>query len=171
MLRRPLLPGAVLLAALAACSGDDDDGDGRRGGCPADNPECKEIATVEAGALAVQRRRCIDCHDSSAGKMAGRNESLAGQVEGVELYPPNLTGDDETGIGGWSDDQLATAIRTGLDREGLELCPQMKHFTEMSDFEAYSIVKYLRSIPKVRNVVPRSVCPPLKTKEEQSAPR
>ena len=44
----------------------------------------------------------------------------------------------------------------------------MTHFSDMTDFEVYSIVKYLRSIPPVKNKVPRSVCPPLKTKEEQA---
>jgi hypothetical protein len=33
----------------------------------------------------------------------------------------------------------------------------------------YSIVKYLRSIPPVKQKVLRSVCPPLKTKEAQTS--
>jgi hypothetical protein len=66
---------------------------------------------------------------------------------------------------------MANAIRTGLDVEGLNLCPQMTHFTDMSDFEVYSIVLYLRSLPPVRNDVPRSICPPLELKEEQTASR
>ena len=38
----------------------------------------------------------------------------------------------------------------------------------MSDFEVYSIVKYLRSLPAVSNKILRSVCPPLKSKSEQT---
>ena len=60
--------------------------------------------------------------------------------------------------------------RNGVDHESQALCPQMTHFSQMSDFEAYSIVKYLRSIPKVSKKVPRSVCPPTKTKEQQDLP-
>jgi len=101
--------------------------------------------------------------------MAGTATPLTQQEPGIMLYPPNLTNDKDTGIGTWSDDQLATAMRTGLDDQGLNLCPQMKHFADMSDFEAYSIVKYLRSIPAVTNRVPRSICPPLKTAEESAA--
>jgi hypothetical protein len=37
----------------------------------------------------------------------------------------------------------------------------------MNDYEVYSIVKYLRSLPPVTKKVLRSVCPPFKTKEEQ----
>jgi hypothetical protein len=66
--------------------------------------------------------------------------------------------------GTWTDDALAVAIRTGFDDESQALCPQMTHFANMSDFEVYSIVKYLRSLPPVKKAVPRSVCPPFKTK-------
>ena len=90
----------------------------------------------------------------------------------VILYPPNLTPDIATGLGdptatdpakrGFTDDLLARAIREGYDRNDQKLCPQMQHYPEMSDFEVYSIVKYLRSLPAVTNKVPHSVCPPLK---------
>lgn len=163
MTSRSWLAGlAAVVASVWAC-GSSDEADA----CPDDNPECEAIASVSAGETAVTRRRCVNCHDSEAGKMAGRTTSLTLPDSGVELYPPNLTNDEATGIGAWSDDQLATAMRAGLDEDGLNLCPQMKHLADMSDFEAYSIVKYLRSLPAVVNKVPRSVCPPLKTKEEQ----
>jgi hypothetical protein len=81
----------------------------------------------------------------------------------VKLYPPNLTPDSATGIGTWTDDQIANAVRNGQDNTGLELCPEMQHFATMNDYETYSIVKYLRSIPAVSQVVPGSICPPLKT--------
>jgi hypothetical protein len=159
-----LTSAALVVLALSAC-GDDKKKSGSAL-CPEDNPDCREAATETAGETAVGRRKCAGCHDSSAGKLAGQTSPLAGQVEGVELYPPNLT-PDKTGIGDWTDDQLATAIRSGFDRHSLALCPQMKHDATMSDFEVYSIVKYLRTVTPVKNVIPRSVCPPLKTKEEQ----
>jgi hypothetical protein len=97
----------------------------------------------------------------------------------VELYPPNLTPDPDTGIGtamnldpakkGYTDDLLARAIRSGIDNDDLELCPEMKHFADMTDFEVYSIVKYLRALPPVNQKILRSVCPPLKTKDEQTS--
>jgi hypothetical protein len=167
--------GAAVASAWAC--GDDTSSlgggkSGAQGTCPADNPECKEIATVEAGSQAVVKRRCVECHGTdmsgSATMLPGVEKTPLG--EDVELYPPNLTSDD-TGVAKWTDDALAIAIRTGIDDESQALCPQMKHFSQMSDFEVYSIVKYLRSIPKVKKQVPRSVCPPTKTKEQQSLPR
>jgi hypothetical protein len=154
--------GAALVAASIWACGSSGDGSANQSACPKENPECKEIADAKSGELAVQRRNCVTCHTTDKGTMAGSLTPLGKQAAGIELYPPNLTPDPDTGIGKWTDDNLANAIRTGVDDQGLELCPQMKHFAQMSDFEAYSIVKYLRSLPPVKNVVPRSICPPLK---------
>lgn len=172
---------AIAAVALSAACGDDEPAKSSGPTCPDDNPECKEIATIEAGQLSVsaQKRNCVKCHGDN---MAGRTTPLEGfppalSGEPVELYPPNLTADPETGVappekgGKWTDDALALAIRTGIDEDSQALCPQMKHFSEMSDFEVYSIVKYLRSIPPVKQQVPRSVCYPTKTKEQQNQPR
>lgn len=161
-----MIAAALAAASIWACSSEAPPAQGGKGSCPPEHPECKEIAEASAGELAVQRRRCVTCHNSDKGTMAGATTALAQQDQGVELYPPNLTNDEETGIGTWTDDNLANAIRTGVDKEGLNLCPQMKHFADMTDFEAYSIVKYLRALPPVKNKVPRSICPPLKMREE-----
>jgi hypothetical protein len=163
---------SIICASAWACSGGDDD----KPTCPKENPECKELATVESGKEAVEKRGCPTCHGQN---MAGANQPLPNQAptalgEPVELFPPNLTADTATGVappdkgGKWTDDALALAIRKGIDVDSQALCPQMKHFSEMTDFEVYSIVKYLRSIPAVSNKVPRSVCPPTKTKDQQN---
>jgi hypothetical protein len=165
MTKRILLAlGVVFAAVVVACSSEDGDqlgGSGGGGACPTENPNCREAATVEQGALSVKSKRCVECH---AENMAGSATALAVQSAGadVKLYPPNLTNDKDTGIGSWTDEQLALAIRNGIDEQSLELCPQMKHFSTMSDFEVFSIIKYLRSIPAVKQAVPRSTCPPLK---------
>lgn len=149
--------GLGLGAGTAACGGDD---------APAVDPTSKQAADVQGGSQAVHNRKCVDCHTQD---MSGSLTPIATTDTEVELYPPNLTNDKATGIGTWTDDQLANAIRNGVDNNSEELCPQMKHFATMTDYEAYSIVMYLRSIPAVSKKVPRSVCPPLKTKEEQQA--
>lgn len=165
---------SLAMASIGAIAcGSDEEG----GPKPEDNtPQGAEEANVEAGELAVKRRKCVDCHNSEAGIMAGRTTPIPVSPptafdETIELYPPNLTNDPETGIGQWTDAMLAGAIRTGFDKNGMELCKQMRHFSDMSDYEVYSIIKYLRSLPPVRNVIPRSVCPPLKWKAEQSQGR
>src|SRR5262245_52986738 len=89
------LAAAGASATTGACS---DDPPPPRPTCPKDNPECREIATVEAGSEAVQKRNCVDCH---GGNMAGKLTPLPGfpktpSGEDVELYPPNLTRDKKT---------------------------------------------------------------------------
>lgn len=170
--RIAIVMGAVIVTVGAgACSSSSEDPPPETGG----PTEGRLASTAEKGLEAVGKRKCKDCHGEN---MAGQTKPLTGQPNVlVELYPPNLTPDVATGLGdpnnpdpavkGYTDDLLARAIREGYDKNDLVLCPQMKHYPEMSDFEVFSIVKYLRSLPPVSQKVPRSVCPPLKTKEEQ----
>ena len=174
--RNLMVVGAAVLAlaSLPACSSSSTPT------TAAPDPMSREAATATKGGEAVVKRRCVTCHGMNmAGAVAPL--PLAGITTDtrVELYPPNLTSDPDTGIGdgtstdpnkkSYTDDLLARAIRFGIDNDDLELCPQMKHFADMTDFEVYSIVKYLRSIPPVKQRVLRSVCPPLKTKDQQTS--
>jgi mono/diheme cytochrome c family protein len=71
---------------------------------------------------------------------------------------PNITPDMETGIGSWSDDQIARAIREGIGAHGEPLDPMMPYrfYREMKDEDAASVVVYLRSIPAVKRKVQRA---------------
>ena len=70
----------------------------------------------------------------------------------MRVWVPNITGDAETGIGGWSDDLVMRAIRDGVDDEGKFLNPLMPFgsFQYMSDEDVRDVVAYLRSVPQVR---------------------
>jgi hypothetical protein len=161
---------AVAVMAATACSSSSDtgtggDGDGGTGTCPPENTQCKEAATVEAGSTIVEKKGCKNCHTPNlSGSLNPLTKDSKGNpvAEGVKLYPPNLTSDNDTGVGTWTDDQLARGIRNGIDNHEQQLCPQMQHFVDFTDYEVYSVVKYLRSLPTVSNKVPESVCPPLK---------
>lgn len=74
------------------------------------------------------------------------------------LVASNLTPDPETGLGRWSDGEIIRAIREGVNREGNALFPFMPYpsYRNMSDDDVEAIVAYLRSIPPVRNPLPRS---------------
>ncbi len=160
------LTAAAALAA-AACGGGSSSSSNADGGatCPPDNPNCAALATAEKGQEQVQESKCMDCHTQN---MSGATTPITRDRNGnllpatVKLYPPNLTGDMDTGIGKWTDDQIARAILHGIDDQNEQLCPQMEHFANFNDFQVYSVVKYLRSLPPVKNQVPSSVCPPLK---------
>lgn len=74
------------------------------------------------------------------------------------IVAPNITPDKETGIGNWTDDEIARAIREGVSRDGSALFPIMPYdsFRDMSDEDLASVVVYLRTIPAVRNALPRT---------------
>ncbi|MFZ5472218.1 MAG: c-type cytochrome [Myxococcota bacterium] len=71
---------------------------------------------------------------------------------GATLFMPNLTSDEETGLGTWTDDEIMRAIRDGIGKDGRLLFPMMpfNSYQHMSDEDVRSIVAYLRSIPKVK---------------------
>lgn len=114
---------------------------------------------VAAGLDAVARRGCPACHDPGDGSLSGQTAPRPGTL----AYGANLTPDPDTGIGGWSDEAIARAIRGGLDEQLAPLCPPMPRFAGMADDEVAAITAYLRQLPPVRNgAIPGSVCPPLK---------
>jgi hypothetical protein len=73
-------------------------------------------------------------------------------------YPANLTPDPDTGIGSWTDDDIRTAIRTGVDDQQMPLCSVMPHFTDLSDDQVSSLVEFLRQLPPVNASIPASTC-------------
>jgi mono/diheme cytochrome c family protein len=74
------------------------------------------------------------------------------------LVAPNITPDTETGIGNWTDDEIARAIREGVDRDGRTLFPLMPYqrFHDMSDEDLASVVVYLRSLAPVHSALPQT---------------
>jgi mono/diheme cytochrome c family protein len=112
---------------------------------------------------------CYGCHTDAdwskrgAPAIAGREGS--GHVWTIEGLPwlvsPNITPDKETGIGNWSDDALARAIREGIGHDGRALFPMMPYqdYRQMSDEDVASIIVYLRSRPAIRNQLPMTKMP------------
>ena len=73
----------------------------------------------------------------------------------------NITSDPETGIGAWSDDEIARAIREGVRKDGTALFPIMPYpaYRNMDDEDLAAVIVYLRTLPPVRNVVPTRALP------------
>jgi mono/diheme cytochrome c family protein len=72
----------------------------------------------------------------------------------VHIRAPNLTSDKDTGIGGWTDGEIARAIREGVSKDGRGLFPQMPYLTyreTLSDGEILDIIAYLRTLKPVKN--------------------
>ena len=74
----------------------------------------------------------------------------------------NLTPDQETGIGTWTEEMFITTLRSGKHQgEGRDLLPPMPWllYGDKTDRELRAMYAYLMSIPPVSNVVPEPIPP------------
>jgi hypothetical protein len=69
------------------------------------------------------------------------------------VHAPNITPDIETGIGAYTDGEIARAMRYGVKRDGSPLVDFMP-FYDLSDKDLTAVISYLRSTPAVRNKRP-----------------
>ena len=65
----------------------------------------------------------------------------------------NITPDEATGIGNWTDEDIETAVRYGVSKDGHQLFPLMPYniFRNMAASDMEALIAYLRSIPPVEN--------------------
>jgi mono/diheme cytochrome c family protein len=75
-----------------------------------------------------------------------------------KAYASNITPDPETGIGKWTDAQLAKAIREGIRPDGRVIGPPMpiEFYRHLADDDLAALIAYLRAQPPVKNAVPAS---------------
>jgi mono/diheme cytochrome c family protein len=124
---------------------------------------------VERGAYLVNLLSCAACH--TEGMMTGNPKAdlyLAGSSIGIGysndefpgvVFPANITPDPDTGIGGWSREQVIRNIQYGIDRHGRQQLPIMPWpgYAHMTEADASAIADYLLSLPPVKNKVPAGV--------------
>lgn len=110
---------------------------------------------------------CIDCHSKRdfskySGPVIPGTEGGGGFVfdqklglPGV-LYGKNITPDNETGIGTWTDEDILKAITQGINKKGDTLFPLMPYanFNRMAKDDLLSIIAYIRSLKPIRNKIP-----------------
>ncbi|MCU1277166.1 MAG: putative diheme cytochrome c-553, partial [bacterium] len=81
--------------------------------------------------------------------------NLGGDGGTVDVFAPNLTPDDATGLGSWTNGQIADAVTVGVDDQGLPLWPTMPYprFASLTPDDAASIALYLKSLPPQSHAV------------------
>ena len=112
--------------------------------------------------LATAVYGCVDCHTDGMVPTAEKLQSpqlLAGGMflrtpRGEPIYSANLTPDPETGLGGWTADDLTRALTTGIGRSGLPQWPPMPVFRWLTPDEGAALFAYLRSVPAVSRKTP-----------------
>jgi len=141
MSRLPLLVSLFYAASLLAYS-------------PA---RTEDRVSLERGAYLVNGiAACASCHTPEADGKLGPSLSGGKRLGGGDnaVLSPNITADQETGIGAWSDAQIIDAIRNGRRPDGTAItAPMPQTFQFMSDNDAKSIVLYIRSLPAIPHKV------------------
>jgi mono/diheme cytochrome c family protein len=120
-------------------------------GAPA---ELGSVDVVARGKYLAEAADCTVCHTVSGGQPYAGGVAFPTQF-GV-LYSPNITGDRETGIGGWTDAEFLHAVHDGVGKDGERLYPAFPYeaYTLMSDGDVLAIKAYLLSLPPVRAAPP-----------------
>jgi mono/diheme cytochrome c family protein len=99
---------------------------------------------------------CAFCHapiSEFARLNAGEKVPMSGGFSFVmppgTVYSPNITTDVETGIGGFTDAEIARTLRYGVKRNGQALIDFMP-FYDLSDRDLTAIISYLRTTSPVK---------------------
>jgi mono/diheme cytochrome c family protein len=95
--------------------------------------------------------------------MALTNEHLSAWAGpwGVS-FTRNLTPDQATGLGSWTEEMFIKTLRTGKQQgEGRDLLPPMpwQFYALMTDEDLKAIFAFLRSLPPIENAVPDPIAP------------
>ncbi|RAK69780.1 c-type cytochrome [Hymenobacter edaphi] len=113
--------------------------------------------------LVTSRYKCYDCHSGDILKTSDANPeqsfgylgggSVLQDAEGHDIVSRNLTADPETGLGDWTPEQFAQAMKYGRSPSGPLRYPMPK-YSLVTDAEARAIYAYLRTVPVIKNATP-----------------
>ena len=126
--------------------------------------------TAPTSAEAIERGRylaeamtgCVACHspidESRGGDFPQAGLEYSGRVFPAgsgfpgKIVASNLTPDPDTGVGQWTDGEIARAIREGVGRDGRPLFPLMNYpnYRDLSDEDVLAIIAYLRTRKPVK---------------------
>ena len=96
---------------------------------------------------------CMECHTPMVKGQHPWDKIGAGGFEfpgpwGVSVSR-NITSSKTKGLGGWTDEQIKTAITTGVDKDGNHLKPPMgyPYYAHMTDADLADVIAWVRTVP------------------------
>lgn len=122
-------------------------------------PASFDAATVAKGRNLALIGDCQTCHTTPGGRIfAG---GLAMPTPFGTIYSTNITPDRGTGIGSWSQEAFARAMREGVDREGRHLYPAFPydHFMLTSDQDLEALYAFFMTREAVSAPTPANELP------------
>jgi len=116
----------------------------------ADSVEVKS----ERGAYLARAGNCMGCHTMRGGKPYAGGRRL--NTPFGEFVTPNLTPDNDTGIGQWNEDDFWQAMHHGQSRDGRYLYPAFPYteYTKVTRQDSDAIFAYLRALSPVTQINP-----------------
>lgn len=114
--------------------------------------EARTNATTEIinrGEYLARAGDCVACHTEPNGPQFAGGRAMPTPFG--NLYSPNITPDDATGIGLWSADEFYRMMHNGVSRDGTLLYPAMPFasYTRVTRADSDAIYAYLMSVPPV----------------------
>ena len=134
--------------AFAAATGEQDPG--HRGADPTGVPASLAQAPLAArGEYLARAADCMVCHTSP--DSPPYSGGVAFTLPFGTLYSTNITPDEKTGIGAYSDAEFIDAVRHGVRRDGANLYPAMPStsYSLMTDADVLAIKAYLMTLAPV----------------------
>ncbi|MDR3529218.1 MAG: cytochrome c [Rhodopila sp.] len=108
----------------------------------AQNRDGADPALVAQGEYIARAGDCVACHTAPGGKpFAG---GLPMETPIGTIYSTNITPDPKTGIGGWSYDDFARLMRTGVTKDNGTVYPAMPYpsYARMNDADMKALYAY-----------------------------
>lgn len=105
---------------------------------------------ITQGEYLARAGDCVACHTEANGKAFAGGRAMPTPFGA--LYVPNITPDDETGIGKWTADDFYRMMHTGVSKDGTLLYPAMPFasYTKVTRTDSDAIYAYLMSVPPVK---------------------
>ena len=130
----------------------------------------QDFSQIERGRYLATAGDCAGCHTRPGGRdFAG---GLPVKTPFGTVVATNITPDNATGIGLWSDDDFVSAMTRGIRRDGTYLFPAMPYpyFTKISRDDVLAIRAYFATVPPVDNGVEADQLPfPLNARDDMVA--
>jgi mono/diheme cytochrome c family protein len=117
---------------------------------------------------------CMECHTKHVqtpgavplelDKLFAGGETFISAAIGLPPnFPPTITTENitphATGVQGWTAQAIATVLKTGINKDGLPICPPMPNgpegaFGGLTDDDARDIGNYIIHLPPIDNLIP-----------------
>jgi mono/diheme cytochrome c family protein len=124
--------------------------------------------------LAEALAHCGECHTprNLAFALDNRKKFAGAVTAGWKAF--NISSDKNTGIGAWSDDEVASYLATGHTKSRGTAAGSMgeavdQSFSQMTPGDIRALVAYVRSVPPVTSDLPATLAPPAPSSPKQGA--